>query len=773
MSSSNHRLPRSWKKHLLVGVGLLVFVLLGFAQRTVFSYAEVFVDDDVLFRGNDAWYHARVIDHEAVGRGSLLQHDPYLRMPRGDRVRVAPLYGKLAATAAKIRLGFRNADPAVASDMRTVRATAAWMPAVLGSLAVLPMFAIARRLWGGIAGWTAAVGFLAMPGSMLSRSLVGFTDHHVAEVLFSITAIAFLVLATAVEEPGSNRSTRRRAILAMLGGASLAAYQLCWVAGMFQPLVVSSWIVAASFLLWLRPDTQTKRYPSERAAFLTALTGLVAFGLVTAMTDGIRVTSSSQLINGLLVLAALGVVSIILVSKRSPKFALALVGMAAAVGVYFLFGPTQLAASIQRYMFFLQPRSIAKTVMEATPMFETGSTLGVLWRELGFGWLVAIPGFLIIGWRALKDKCPGNLLIVAWGLAVLALTLSQVRFTYYLTLVSILATSALVGALLQSQATSSSLQKEAAPNIQRDRSRKLAQLLTLAAIVLLIVGPNLRKTVLRMMSPTLISAPWVEALDWLRTNTPEPFPTQDCYFETHQRGECSPEYGVLSWWDHGYWITQRARRVPFANPAQAGARWIAPWLLSETQNAVPWLQARKANYILVDSEMVLFEPQPGRVMGKFSSIVKWARIPRSDFFESALIEGPDGKLLLVNLYHEKYFRSLLVHTLLTGGDALQPFRTPVLELETRGGGPRIVRSAHPFDSYEAAQAFLKQKQSEEASDKIEWTIASTDPLQTPTPLEKVEQIQEVFTSQTIVASAGSTRIPRIRIVEVKEAEPKR
>jgi len=57
------------------------------------------------------------------------------------------------------------------------------------------VYFIGKHLHNRGTGLLAALIIATLPGQFLSRSLLGFTDHHVAETLFSTATILFLMLA--------------------------------------------------------------------------------------------------------------------------------------------------------------------------------------------------------------------------------------------------------------------------------------------------------------------------------------------------------------------------------------------------------------------------------------------------------------------------------------------------------------------------------------------------------------------------------------------------
>ncbi|MFQ6120068.1 MAG: hypothetical protein ACE5KE_09300 [Methanosarcinales archaeon] len=63
-------------------------------------------------------------------------------------------------------------------------------------------------------------------------------------------------------------------------------------------------------------------------------------------------------------------------------------------------------------------------------------------------------------------------------------------------------------------------------------------------------------------------------LTWLRENTPEPnldyYEIYDPPYKERKYQYPNGTYGVMSWWDYGHWTEIIGRRIPNANPFQAG-----------------------------------------------------------------------------------------------------------------------------------------------------------------------------------------------------------
>ncbi|MBU2177547.1 MAG: glycosyltransferase family 39 protein, partial [Gammaproteobacteria bacterium] len=80
-------------------------------------------------------------------------------------------------------------------SQHTIDMVGVYFPAILAALAVIPVYIIGREMFGKMAGIIAAITIAILPGEWLGRSILGFTDDHVAEVLLSTTALMFFVLA--------------------------------------------------------------------------------------------------------------------------------------------------------------------------------------------------------------------------------------------------------------------------------------------------------------------------------------------------------------------------------------------------------------------------------------------------------------------------------------------------------------------------------------------------------------------------------------------------
>ncbi|GAH57017.1 unnamed protein product, partial [marine sediment metagenome] len=140
------------------------------------------------FKGTDAWYHMRHIENLLYNFPHVNSFDPYMLYPGGGGGPGRPFFDWLVAGIIwLVGLG--------SPSSHTIDVVGAYVPAILGTLTIIPVYFIGKELFNRWAGILAAALVAILPGEFLNRSLLGFTDHHVAETLFTTVTILFLILA--------------------------------------------------------------------------------------------------------------------------------------------------------------------------------------------------------------------------------------------------------------------------------------------------------------------------------------------------------------------------------------------------------------------------------------------------------------------------------------------------------------------------------------------------------------------------------------------------
>jgi len=223
------------KASLIYGAILALLFGLSLYIRVVLPYDSIFSGAFVRFGGNDPWYNMRLVENILHNFPHRIYFDALTHYPHGTNVPFAPLFDYLLAVIIWI-VGLGK--PFDTLGHHGIEVIGAWYPAVLGALTVIPVYFIGKELWNRNAGLLSAALIAILPGQFLSRSLLGFTDHHVAETLFSTIAMLFFILA--IMSAKKNEITfysllerdwnalKKPMIYSFLGGIFLGSYYLAW-----------------------------------------------------------------------------------------------------------------------------------------------------------------------------------------------------------------------------------------------------------------------------------------------------------------------------------------------------------------------------------------------------------------------------------------------------------------------------------------------------------------------------------------------------------------
>ena len=258
---------------------VLVIAAAAFGIRTYPAWNSVFTDTGVKFLGTDAWYHIRLTEYQVRNYPWRVTNDPYAA-PGGQFVPIAPFFDAITATVV-VALHGRDATTA------DVERIAAVMPPLLGALAILVAWALARTLFDRRAGLLAACLLTVLPGHFLDRTMLGFVDHHALEALLALATL--LGFARAL--------TASSTIAPFLAGAALGLYLLAWGSGAFLVGILGVWLVLA---LKFAPNEEGR----VRVAAVTTVAAVTALVMVVAFQDPAMHRYGSQVL-GLVGLATI------------------------------------------------------------------------------------------------------------------------------------------------------------------------------------------------------------------------------------------------------------------------------------------------------------------------------------------------------------------------------------------------------------------------------------------------------------------------------------
>jgi oligosaccharyl transferase (archaeosortase A-associated) len=693
-----------------VKYALILVAIFGIALslRIWLPYDGVFTGDWVRFSGNDPWYHLRLVENMLQHFPDRIAFDTYTLYPYGQTVPFAPFYDWLVGFVAWL-VGFGHPSE------HTIETVAAYFPAVLGALVTIPVFFIGKELFNRKVGLLAAALIAVLPGQFLMRSLLGFGDHHVAEVLFSTIAILFLIItlkrakaaAISFEHIWSRdwRTIRKPLLYVLLTGIALGIYLLSWAGGLLLVLIIFLFLILQYIIDYLRRKSTDYLCIIGAPIFLIALIVVVPF---------LNQLVYRELYIGALVIAMLTppVLSGVcwLMDYRGMKrayYPLALAGLG-LVGVlgFWVIDPSLFDAMWDKFSLFT-PGAQSETIAEVAGLFSVDRGM---WVNFTTSFILALMAMALITYTTIRDRSAEKVLLLVWTLVMLIATLGQVRFSYYFAVNAALLSGYLCWKIPGWVSATVSWIGFREPRIERRRRPRARERRTetrteprtesrvgwrglrtkflrpkyvspaLAIIIVFFlafypnigfypfyrsIGQSMETAKLPTVQPTAIDY-WHDALLWMRDNTPDPFQDPDFYYQLYQRppaGEAYPypesAYGVMSWWDYGHWITAIARRIPNANPFQAGARDAGLFFTCQNETeANQMLDELGSKYIIIDIEMAMY---------KFYAMVRFADKEETSFFEPYYKEETLEPILY---YYPEYYNSMCSRLYNFGGEAV-------------------------------------------------------------------------------------------------------
>jgi dolichyl-diphosphooligosaccharide--protein glycosyltransferase len=411
-------------------------------------------------------------------------------------------------------------------------------------------------------------------------------------------------------------------------------------------------------------------------------------------------------------------------------------------------------------------------VNEVRPLFYLSGTFAPLMPFAVFGTPFYIGAVMLafLAYLALRSGRAAWCLVAVWSVGMYAAALGQNRFGYYLA-VNLALLTAWAGSLALAWAASAR-SVPAADRHARRRQRPAAAPFTLwwqtgvlIVFAIVTVAPSAQRSLAIASTDLGLTHGWHVSLEWLRRNTPEPFDSPDYYFARYTPDQTPrPAYTIMNWWDYGYEIIRVARRVPSANPTQAGAGMAAHFFTATTEaDANTILERRGSRYVIADWEMPIL-PRGARDQyhGKFDTLVAWAEKPQSQFYDVMMSTNSRGVRAPVIVFYPEYYRTMAVRMYVFGGQAATPKNSTWIVTYTEHRRPdrtferEIVHTAR-FATYEEAAADLARSASGRR------VLVSPNPSVPCVPVEALKTFRLIHDSPDTAARV--TGLPSVRIFE--------
>jgi oligosaccharyl transferase (archaeosortase A-associated) len=605
-------------------LGLVAIMLFSVYLRAILPWNAVFTGNTVMFSSeSDAWYHM-MLAKSTVMHLQRTFYDPLTNFPYGTSIHFGPFMSWGIAILSYIAgLG--------RPSMHTVDVVGAFWPALMGTLLILPAYFIGKELGGRACGFITALLTVVLPGQLISRTTLGFTDHHSSEILLSTLAMLFFLLAL-----GNGRNLSLGTILK--GDLKALKYPLLYtvLAGIAMGLYIDAWALGVMFegilLLAIVIQSIVDHIRGRQTEYLGIIGGCALFIAMLMVlpfanpSNGFGLVQYSLFQPIILFLGVIFALAIAVLSRTLKQMGLSRYYFPGSILALIILGylilsiaaPQFVGSLVSALFSYLFPRTGgAATVAELSPIFANNGIQanfpGIVTLLSPF--YLAVVGLALLIFRYFKKESPADLLVVIWSLFILIITLASNRSAYYFAVnVAILCAflcielirlaklheelgieHVLIGMLLPSVLLVILLVMFGSPS---------TLLLVLATIVLpvalmLAVFDLLKKPLMKnaevslmvvfffallVFSSTILSfaetrytggptSDWYTSCVWLNSSTPNPGMDIYSIYKRPAQGQYpypDTAYGVMSWWDYGHLMETIGHRMPNANPFQEG-----------------------------------------------------------------------------------------------------------------------------------------------------------------------------------------------------------
>jgi dolichyl-phosphooligosaccharide-protein glycotransferase len=771
-------------KYIVIGL-LIVFFGVSLLLRIAVPFDTVFSGDWIKFTCSDAYYHMMLVDNMVYNLPAQSNFNPYIIYPGGGPMDFSFIDYLLAGLIWLISLG----EP----TQQIINMVGVYLPAILGAMVVIPVFFLGKILFNRWAGVLAAGLIAILPGEFLNRSILGYMDHHVAEILLSTTLIVFILLGfkssgslqggiTSLKEEGWSK-LKMPVIYSILAGIFLGLYLLTWIGALLLIFILAIFLIVKFIINHLRGDDNVSLLIVGSITFLIAAAVFIPFST--------KILYTLSIVVALFIPAVLFGISWLLNSKGIKPYVYPVIIIACGIAggaIFFAVSPLLFMEAINSFSIFA-PSGAFLTISEAgSILFPDGIfTMDIIWANFTFCFWISLIALGIIIYQSIKSPDNGRVLLIVWSLVILAATIGQRRFAYYLAINIAVLTGYCSWLFLnwsgfgEEPGELKHISRQERRQIKKHpRKRSTAYYLKVIAAFLLVIfivyypniGPMPKTnawpagTKLAIDTSAKItyepSNAWCDTVDWLNEETPEPFGDPNYYYSLHKSPFQYPEsvYSVLSWWDYGYLISREAHRIPNTHPGQAKAGLVASILLTGNENAALDIIEKndlKTGYLIIDYYMT---------STKFYAIAAWAGIDEERYYEHYYYEQPGIERVPRILFYPDYYESLVVRLFNFDGEGVYSTSSSVVHYEERvdddGSVYKVIIDLKSFNSYDEAVEYLNKQDSENCR------IVGTSPYISPVDLGTLSEFKHIYNSKYSVNPAGSeSSIPEVKVFQTE------
>ncbi len=648
---------------------LFVVFVVALYLRIQLPYANSIQAGSIVISDFDPYYHLRIGELTIQHFPNVLAFDRYIDYPNGFWIGWPPLYDFLASAYAMVAMTLFHVNYQVG---------VATFPAVLGALAILPIYYITKLVFDWKAGIVAAALLTIIPANLL-RSMVGNLNHHVAaEVLFPALLFLFLMLALKGKLTfGNIRSLaltggdKRNLLYAALAGVSVTAILLTWLGGFLFLGIIGAFAIVQYIIYHVKRQSSDNLTIVSLTMLIISLITLLPVSLMshfgrTIDTIHLSLFQPLFLVVLIAIFAIFGSLAYYMKGMRRAIYPLTICALVAAASVgFYLLKPDLAVTVFTGYGFFTQS-GVLQTVAEAQPLFGTNFQLNTVASYFQVLLFVALIGLAVLVYRVFKKQDEAALLLLVWSSFAFVITIVQTRFTFLLSAnVAILSGFVIVWIMdtLVGNAYGTLLDVHDASALPQlfGREIKYTQLIGVFLVLLILLLPSISVTASYAKTAQEISPDWKESLLWMKNNTPS---TSNYNMSSDQQ----PEYGVLSWWDYGNWIVFFGHRPAVANNFQTGVSDAAQFFTSQNESdTLSIVQNRSAKYVITDYEIA-------DSYGKFQAIALLSGKGVDTFYTTQSYLDENGSVKQQTVPNDVYYNTTVVRLHYLDGNGYSHYR---------------------------------------------------------------------------------------------------
>jgi oligosaccharyl transferase (archaeosortase A-associated) len=584
----------------------------------------------MMVASDDPLYNLRQIEQILANFPNYAWYDPMTFFPTGMSVPWGPLFPTVIAIFCLI-IG--------ATTRPEIISTGLLIPPLMGVFIVAIMYFVGKTCGDWKTGLLAS-GFAAVvSGQFFYRSLFGYMDHHIAEVLFS-TVFCLLYMTTIFSEKDVKIdlkniiSYKKTLLLSFLTGIAYLLGLFVMPTMILFAMIVGIFTIIQFVIDVARGKTSEYLLVINTVIFSIAIIGLLAYGLKDPGVNLIfysigHIYAYLALIGGTCFLFG---VSRFVREKDWYYYPAVLIGSGIVFSLILLIVSPQLYNLFISSLFsFFGQQAVTNTVQEAR-----GWGPELAWMTFNYGLILMVGGALVMLYNNIKDEHPHQIFALVWSLIMLISTWQHVRYEYYLAVNVALLSAVCVSFTIQYGLTDirrlatriSSGSDEDEPEDggkegrQKGKKQKKTQkkgsvqpsYLAVGLVVIIVGLGGLFAFTSASLSYTngsgdsiRMNPDWRESLEWMGNNTPDTGVDYYAIYNPKMFQYPAEAYGVMSWWDYGHMITYIAKRIPNANPFQSGVvgpTGSANYFISTSEdegNQV--LDRAKTRYVITDIEM--------------------------------------------------------------------------------------------------------------------------------------------------------------------------